>query len=194
MPTEAPILVCPRCVTKHFGGVTALERVSFELHRGEVLALAGDNGAGKSTLIKAISGVHQPDEGEIVYKGERLTLRQPAPRPRRSASRPSIRTWRWPTISTSAPTSSSAASRRDPLFGLPAAPRPPPHARRPRARSWPRSRSTSPTSKLGLPVRTPLGRPAPGGRDRPRDLLEGRAPDHGRADRGPGRARAAQGR
>src|SRR5262245_1483821 len=76
MPSEAPILTVHN-LTKHFGGVTALEGVGFELHRGEVLALAGDNGAGKSTLIKAISGVHQPDEGEIVYKGERVSLRNP---------------------------------------------------------------------------------------------------------------------
>ncbi len=76
MPTEAPILSV-RGVTKHFGGVTALGGVSFDLHRGEVLALAGDNGAGKSTLIKAISGVHQPDEGEIVYRGEPVTLTNP---------------------------------------------------------------------------------------------------------------------
>ena len=76
MPTEQPILAV-RGLTKRFGGVTALADVGFELHRGEVLALAGDNGAGKSTLIKAISGVHQPDEGEIVYKGERVSLRNP---------------------------------------------------------------------------------------------------------------------
>jgi ABC-type sugar transport system ATPase subunit len=76
MPTEAPILSV-RGITKHFGGVTALGGVSFDLHRGEVLALAGDNGAGKSTLIKAISGVHQPDEGEIVYRGARVTLPNP---------------------------------------------------------------------------------------------------------------------
>ena len=76
MPTEPPILAV-RGLTKRFGGVTALDGVGFELHRGEVLALAGDNGAGKSTLIKAISGVHQPDEGEIVYRGERVTLQNP---------------------------------------------------------------------------------------------------------------------
>jgi simple sugar transport system ATP-binding protein len=76
MPTETPILAVSG-LTKRFGGVTALEGVGFELRRGEVLALAGDNGAGKSTLIKAISGVHQPDEGEIVYKGERVTLQNP---------------------------------------------------------------------------------------------------------------------
>ncbi|MFO1047532.1 MAG: ATP-binding cassette domain-containing protein [Geminicoccaceae bacterium] len=76
MPTEQPILAV-RGLTKRFGGVTALSDVGFELRRGEVLALAGDNGAGKSTLIKAISGVHQPDEGEIVYRGERVTLRNP---------------------------------------------------------------------------------------------------------------------
>jgi ABC-type sugar transport system ATPase subunit len=71
-----PILAC-RELSKRFGGVHALERVSFELHRGEVLALAGDNGAGKSTLIKAISGVHRPDEGEIVYKGAPVSLANP---------------------------------------------------------------------------------------------------------------------
>jgi simple sugar transport system ATP-binding protein len=71
-----PILSA-RGLTKRFGGVTALSDVSFELQRGEVLALAGDNGAGKSTLIKAISGVHRADEGEIVYKGQRIELSNP---------------------------------------------------------------------------------------------------------------------
>jgi simple sugar transport system ATP-binding protein len=71
-----PILRCAE-VSKRFGGVHALERVSFELHRGEVLALAGDNGAGKSTLIKTVSGVHQPDEGEILYDGEPVRFANP---------------------------------------------------------------------------------------------------------------------
>ena len=68
--TEAsmPILET-RAISKRFGGVQALDRVSMKVHAGEVVALAGDNGAGKSTLIKTISGVYQPDDGEIVFQG-----------------------------------------------------------------------------------------------------------------------------
>jgi ABC-type sugar transport system ATPase subunit len=57
--------------------VHALEKVSLDLHAGEVLALAGDNGAGKSTLIKTISGVHKPDEGVISYDGNPVTFENP---------------------------------------------------------------------------------------------------------------------
>lgn len=64
-------------VHKRFGGTYAARGVSLELHEGEVLALAGDNGAGKSTLIKMISGVHQPDSGEVIYKGRSLRGRTP---------------------------------------------------------------------------------------------------------------------
>ncbi len=71
-----PVLECVE-VSKRFGGVHALNRVSFELGRGEVLALAGDNGAGKSTLIKIVSGVLRPDEGEIRYKGEPVAFTGP---------------------------------------------------------------------------------------------------------------------
>ena len=75
METE-PIL-SGRGLTKRFGGVLALNEVSFDLRRGEVLALAGDNGAGKSTLIKLLSGVHQPDGGEIIYRGEQVEFSNP---------------------------------------------------------------------------------------------------------------------
>ena len=74
---STPILSV-RGMSKRFGGVQALEGVSFDLAPGEVLALAGDNGAGKSTLIKCISGVHQPDEGEVRYKSEPVTLANPS--------------------------------------------------------------------------------------------------------------------
>ena len=64
-------------VHKRFGGTYAARGVSFVLGEGEVLALAGDNGAGKSTLIKIISGVHQPDSGEVSYKGRSIRGRTP---------------------------------------------------------------------------------------------------------------------
>jgi simple sugar transport system ATP-binding protein len=66
-----------RAIFKHFGGVQALAGVSMKVHAGEVVALAGDNGAGKSTLIKTISGVYQPDQGEIIFKGQPVRFETP---------------------------------------------------------------------------------------------------------------------
>ena len=77
VPPEGSPLLQARDVSKRFGGVHALERVTFTLHPGEVVALAGDNGAGKSTLIKIISGVFRPDEGEIVYEGRTVDFENP---------------------------------------------------------------------------------------------------------------------
>jgi simple sugar transport system ATP-binding protein len=71
-----PILEA-RNIVKRFGGLTALDHVSFELYPGEVLALAGDNGAGKSTLIKCISGVHPPDEGQLIFQGRTVSINTP---------------------------------------------------------------------------------------------------------------------
>jgi simple sugar transport system ATP-binding protein len=62
-----------RHVSKSFGGVHVLRDVNLELGTDEVVGLLGDNGAGKSTLIKIITGVHQPDEGEIYFGGQRVT-------------------------------------------------------------------------------------------------------------------------
>ncbi|MCP4384878.1 MAG: sugar ABC transporter ATP-binding protein [Hyphomicrobiales bacterium] len=70
-------LLTVRGVSKHFGGVKALQDVSMELHAGEVVALAGDNGAGKSTLIKAISGVYKADTGTISLEGRPVTYESP---------------------------------------------------------------------------------------------------------------------
>ena len=63
---------------KRFGAVSALNDVSLEAYRGEVLALLGDNGAGKSTLVKCISGIHALDEGEIRLDGEPVALHSSA--------------------------------------------------------------------------------------------------------------------
>jgi ribose transport system ATP-binding protein len=63
-----------RGITKRFPGVTALDKVDFSLEKGEVHVLLGENGAGKSTLIKMLSGVYQPNEGEILLNGEPVSI------------------------------------------------------------------------------------------------------------------------
>lgn len=59
-----------RNISKSYGSVVALDGVSLSVRAGEVIGLVGDNGAGKSTLVKALSGAHQPDTGEILLDGE----------------------------------------------------------------------------------------------------------------------------
>jgi ribose transport system ATP-binding protein len=64
-------------VSKAFPGVQALDSVSLRLRRGEIHALVGENGSGKSTLAKCISGVHEPDSGQLVRQGDPVRLRDP---------------------------------------------------------------------------------------------------------------------
>jgi ABC-type sugar transport system ATPase subunit len=63
--------------SKAFGQVQALDDVSLTVNHGEVVALVGDNGAGKSTLVKTISGVIEPDAGDIFVDGQRVEIRTP---------------------------------------------------------------------------------------------------------------------
>ncbi|MDX8524406.1 ATP-binding cassette domain-containing protein [Mesorhizobium sp. MSK_1335] len=66
-----------RGISKHFGAVSALTDIDFDVHAGEVVALVGDNGAGKSTLVKVLAGVHQPSSGTINFRGGAVTLPDP---------------------------------------------------------------------------------------------------------------------
>lgn len=74
---QQPILSVKNLV-KRFGGLTAVNQVSLDVYRGEVVGLVGDNGAGKSTLIKVISGVYQPNEGEIYFEGRLIHISNPS--------------------------------------------------------------------------------------------------------------------
>lgn len=64
-------------ITKIFPGIKALNNVEFRLKKGEIHALMGENGAGKSTFIKVITGVHQPEEGEIFINGQKVNIKNP---------------------------------------------------------------------------------------------------------------------
>jgi len=70
-------LLSMRGIGKRFPGVVALDRVDFTVRAGEIHALLGENGAGKSTLIKVLTGVYQPDAGEITLSGQRLQSDSP---------------------------------------------------------------------------------------------------------------------
>jgi ABC-type sugar transport system ATPase subunit len=75
-PDAAP-LVQLRGVTKGFGAVQALTGVDLDIHSGQVNALVGDNGAGKSTLVKTISGLWEPDKGDILWEDSPVHLHSP---------------------------------------------------------------------------------------------------------------------
>jgi ABC-type sugar transport system ATPase subunit len=62
---------------KSYGGLRAVDDVTFDVERAEILALVGDNGAGKSTLVKALSGAQPPDAGRIEFDGQPIELRTP---------------------------------------------------------------------------------------------------------------------
>ena len=68
------VLLEVRGIVKDFPGQRALDKVDFDVRRGEVHALIGENGAGKSTLIKILAGVYWQDEGDILIDGEKREI------------------------------------------------------------------------------------------------------------------------
>ncbi|MCZ2156090.1 MAG: ATP-binding cassette domain-containing protein, partial [Bryobacterales bacterium] len=64
-------------ISKRFPGVQALDAVNLKIFPGQVHAILGENGAGKTTLINVLVGELQPDDGEIIYEGERVEISSP---------------------------------------------------------------------------------------------------------------------
>jgi D-xylose transport system ATP-binding protein len=77
MTTKGTPLVEMRDISISFGGIKAVDRVTIDLHPGEVVGLLGHNGAGKSTLIKCLSGAYQADAGQILIDGKPVTINNP---------------------------------------------------------------------------------------------------------------------
>lgn len=71
--TAAPPLLACRGLTRRFGGLTALDRLTLELEAGRILGLIGPNGSGKTTFFNVLTGIYRPTAGEILFAGEPLT-------------------------------------------------------------------------------------------------------------------------
>jgi fructose transport system ATP-binding protein len=77
MANARKIILETRKLTKHYGGVQALNDADFTMYRDEHIAIVGDNGAGKSTFVRNITGVEQPTSGEVIFDGEKVRFNAP---------------------------------------------------------------------------------------------------------------------
>ena len=75
--SDAPIVLEVRGLQKHFGGLYALSGLDIEVYEGEIVSVIGPNGAGKSTLFNVITGIYEPDEGDIRYRGRTIVGLRP---------------------------------------------------------------------------------------------------------------------
>src|ERR1700747_780371 len=75
-PGEAQLVISG--VSKHFGGVRAVEAVTLSVRAGELISVIGPNGAGKTSLLNMISGFYRPDTGAIVFAGKDITGARPS--------------------------------------------------------------------------------------------------------------------
>lgn len=70
------ILLAVQRITKSFGGLVAVNNVSFEVESGQIVGLIGPNGAGKTTVFNVITGIYRPDKGEVIFNGQSITLKK----------------------------------------------------------------------------------------------------------------------
>lgn len=73
----AEIILQAKGVSKHFGGLKAVEKVDMEIHRGDIFGIIGPNGAGKTTFFNICSGIYEPTHGDILFKGESIKNLRP---------------------------------------------------------------------------------------------------------------------
>ena len=164
-----------RNINVAFGGVHAVRNVSLDLHPGEVVGLVGGNGAGKSTLTKVLSGAQRPDSGQILINGTPVDIANP-----RDAKTHGIECI-YQTLALAdnldAPANLFLGRELTTRIGNLDDDRMEDATRKVMGRLNPNFK------RFSTPVSVALGRPAPGGRDRPGGLLQREDPDHGRADR-----------
>jgi branched-chain amino acid transport system ATP-binding protein len=68
--SDGPPLLELRNVAKHFGGLYALSGLGMQVNEGEIVSVIGPNGAGKSTMFNVVTGLYEPDEGDVIFKGQ----------------------------------------------------------------------------------------------------------------------------
>jgi branched-chain amino acid transport system permease protein len=77
-PACGPVLLAVRGICKAYGGLRAVQDVSFDVREGEIVGIIGPNGAGKTTLFNLLNGVVRPDQGTVVFAGNDITGRKPS--------------------------------------------------------------------------------------------------------------------
>jgi branched-chain amino acid transport system ATP-binding protein len=77
-PVDGTVQLSVASVAKRFGGVTAVQDISLDLRKGQILSIIGPNGAGKTSLLNMISGFYKPDSGRILLEGRDITRRKPS--------------------------------------------------------------------------------------------------------------------
>ncbi|MCI0475446.1 MAG: ABC transporter ATP-binding protein [Anaerolineales bacterium] len=87
MTTDTAVILDVQNVTKRFGGLVALDKVTFDVHAREILGLIGPNGAGKTTMFNAVNGVYPANEGKVIFRGEDITHLPPYEVARRGVAR-----------------------------------------------------------------------------------------------------------
>ncbi|MBN2298442.1 MAG: ABC transporter ATP-binding protein [Deltaproteobacteria bacterium] len=75
--TDKEIVLETKSLTKIFGGLTAVNTVDLQVHKGEILSLIGPNGAGKTTVFNVVTGIYKPEVGSVFFKGSNITGRKP---------------------------------------------------------------------------------------------------------------------